>query len=67
MLNSLMFSLLLYASFIDEIVFDRLIISLLGDGATMKTSNTADRIRGTPGESGGTAGESGAFVGTPEK
>lgn len=33
----------------------------------MKTSNTADRIRRTPGESGGTAGESGAFVGTPEK
>lgn len=33
----------------------------------MKTSNTADRIRRAPGESGGTAGESGAFVGTPEK
>lgn len=37
------------------------------DGATMKTSNTADRTRRTPGESGGTAGESGAFVGTLEK
>ena len=47
--------------------FARLIISLLEDGATMKTSNTADRIRRAPGESGGTAGESGAFVGTPEK
>lgn len=33
----------------------------------MKTSNTADRIRRTPGEFGGTAGESGAFVGTLEK
>lgn len=42
-------------------------ISLCEDGATMKTSNKADRTRRTLEESGVTAGESGAFVGKPEK